>query len=123
MDSMMGNVKPLITNSLPPGEYREKLVDLFFVKFQAKSDPTQLVDLGIPIYDKYFSHEEIKGLIQFYQTPLGQKMLSVLPKMTAEIVDLGQQWGADLGRQCMQEVLAEHPDLESAMEAAGKQQQ
>src|SRR5262245_61606994 len=33
IDSMSKSIKPLLTNSLPPGQYREKLVDLFFAKF------------------------------------------------------------------------------------------
>src|SRR5579872_5763280 len=122
MDSMEGSIKPLLASALPPGEYRDKLIDLFFAKFQSKANPKALLDLAVPLYDKYYSHEEIKGLIQFYQTPLGQKTLSILPKLMAESMNTGQEWGRQLGAQCMEEVLAEHPDLKSAMIAAGKQQ-
>ena len=62
----------------------------------------------------------MKGLIQFYQTPLGQKTISVLPELTGEMAEAGKQWGQQLGRQSMQEVLTEHPDLASALEAASK---
>lgn len=123
MDSMRQNIKPLMTNSLPPGEYREKLVNLFFAKFQAKADLKELLDKAVPVYDKYFSHDEIKGLLAFYQTPLGQKTISVLPKVTAEMTQAGQQWGEEMGRQCMQDVLAEHPDLAAALDASEKASQ
>ena len=123
MNSMSQDIKPLIANSLPPGEYREKLVDLFFAKFQSKMDAKQLLDLAVPVYDKYFTQEEIKGLIQFYQTPLGKKMKEVLPRLYLELTDAGRQWGERAGQESMREVLAEHPDLERALEAAGKQQQ
>ncbi len=89
MDGMEKGIKPLMMNALPPGEYREKLVDLFFAKFQSKADPRQLLDLAVPVYDKYYTHAEIKGLIQFYGTPLGQKLVSVQPKMTGELQDAG----------------------------------
>jgi uncharacterized protein len=95
MDGMQQSVKPMMTNSLPPGEYREKLVDLFFVKFRSKADPQQMLDLAVPIYDKYYSHEEIKGLIQFYETPLGQKTISLLPKMMGELQEEGRQMGRE----------------------------
>ena len=39
MDRMEKSIKPLMTSSFPPGEYRETLVDLFFVKFHSKRDP------------------------------------------------------------------------------------
>ena len=79
MDGMEKNIKPLLTSSFPPGEYREKLIDLFFAKFHSKRDLQQLLDLAIPPYDKYYSPEDLKRLIQFYATPVGQKTLTVLP--------------------------------------------
>ncbi len=123
MDRMEKSIKPLMANSLPPGEYRQKLIDLFFVKFHSKVDTPHLLDLAVPIYDKYLSHEEIKGLIQFYRTPLGQKAISVLPKVSGELGEEGKKWGEGIGRQSMLEVLAEHPDLAEALAAAKKANQ
>lgn len=120
MNSMQENLRPLMTNSLPPGNYREKLVDLFLTKFRSKADPAHMIDIAVQLYDKYLSQEDIKGLIQFYQTPVGQKAISILPRLLAELVQSGQQWGQEVGRETMQEVLAEHPDLAEAMAAAAK---
>ena len=118
MDEMEKSMRPLMTNSLPPGDYRDQLVELFFQRFHEKHSPDHLVDLMVPIYDKYYSDDEIKGLIQLYQTDLGKKMLSVLPKIMAESQAAGGRWGQELGRECMIEVLAEHPDLRKQLEAA-----
>ena len=120
MDAMLKNIKPVLAGSLPPGDYREKLIELFLEKFHAKADPQLLVDMVVPIYDKHLSHEEVKALIQFYQTPLGKKTLSALPAIAIESREAGEKWGTALGQDCMREVLAEHPDLAHAMEAAGK---
>jgi len=123
MDSMSKSIKPLLTNSLPPGDYREKLVDLFFAKFTAKADVPHLLDLAVPVYDRNFSHEEIRGLIAFYQTPLGQKAIATLPKVTSEMQEQGRKWGEELGKQCMVEVLSEHPELADALNAAAQNTQ
>jgi hypothetical protein len=126
MDGTEKGIRPLMMNALPPGEYREKLVDLFFAKFHSKAAPQQLLDLAVPAYDKYYTHEEIKGLIQFYGTPLGQKLVSIQPKMTGELQEAGRKWGEGLGRDSMIEVLSEHPELATALQAAaqkGKQPQ
>ena len=120
MDSMEGNIKPLMTNSFPPGEYRDKLIELFFVKFHSKFDQQAILDLAVPVYDKYYSDDEVKGLIRLYETPLGQKMLATLPQVTAELQAAGQKQGEELGRQSMMEVLAEHPEMEKALQAAAK---
>jgi hypothetical protein len=123
MDHMEQTVRPMVTNALPPGDYRDKLVDLFFEKFRSKRDPAELMNLVIPIYDKYYSDEDIRGLIQLYQTPLGKKMLSALPQVMAESQAAGAKWGEQIGRQSMLEVLAEHPDLQKAMEDAKRNAQ
>ena len=128
MTQVMGNLetdmKPMLMKSLPPGDYREKLVDLFFEKFMArvKTQMPSLLDAMIIIYDKYFSDEDIKGLIQFYQTPLGQKTLSNLPKVVRESQAAGEKLGAKMGLEAMQDVMSEHPELKQEMEDAQKSQ-
>ena len=118
MDQMEKTIRPMVTEALPPGDYREKLVNLFFEKFRSKRQPDELADLVVPIYNKYYSDEDIKGLIQLYQTPLGKKMLSTLPQVMAESQAAGTKWGQQIGRESMMEVLAEHPELQKAMEQA-----
>ena len=120
MDGTQKNMRPMMVNMLPPGEYRDKLIDLFFEKFRSKADVRVLVNLAVQKYDKYLSEEEVKGLIQFYSTPLGQKTLSVLPKLMVELQGESMKWGEDLGRQSMIEVLSEHPELRKALEDASQ---
>lgn len=120
MDGMESSVKTLMSGSLPPGEYRDQLLDLFFQKFRAKRDTNQLIELVIPIYDKYYTHDDIRALIAFYETPVAKKMVAVLPKVVQESQTAGLNWGGDLGRQCMLEVLGEHPELQRALLEAKK---
>jgi hypothetical protein len=117
--SMSDAVRPLLESSLPQGEYRAQLLDLFFQKFQAKMNVDQLLELAIPIYDKHFSLEDIEGLTKFYQTPLGKKTISVLPQVLIETQAAGRKYGEEAGRQAMMEVLEEHPDLKKSLEEAG----
>src|SRR5215831_7085374 len=92
--TMEANVRPAITNVLPPGEYRAKLVDLFVAKYKSKLNPEELKERAIPVYDKHFSAAEIKEMIRFYESPLGQKVLKEMPIVTAELQQIGQAWGA-----------------------------
>lgn len=120
MEEMEKNMRPLVAGALPPGEYRDKLVDLFFEKLKSKRDPEQLLAMIIPIYDKYYSDDEIKELIEMYESPIGQKMVSLLPKIAADLQATGKTWGEQMGRQSMLEVLAEHPELQTALQNAYK---
>lgn len=122
MGNMQVSMKPMLMNSLPPGEYRAKLVDLFFEKFMARvtAEMPSLLNAMVVTYDKYFSDEDIKGLIQFYRTPLGQKTLSNLPKVVSESQAAGEKLGAKMGLEAMQEVMSEHPELKQELEDARK---
>lgn len=123
MGKMEKDMRPVLSNSLPPGDYREKLLDLFFVKFNEKFDMEKLIDLAVPVYDKYFSDDEIKELAKYYETPIGQKAKSVLPKVMSELQEAGKQSGEKIGRESILEVLDEHPDLKQALEEAAKARQ
>jgi hypothetical protein len=122
MTSMESSIKPLMMNSLPPGDYREKLVDLFFQEFlsRANIEMPRLLDAAIPVYDKYYSNEDIKGLIHFYETALGQKAISLMPKISTELQSQGTKLGETIGRDAMLKVLSDHPELKSALEDAEK---
>ncbi|MFT5133813.1 MAG: hypothetical protein ACI9SC_002286 [Gammaproteobacteria bacterium] len=49
------------------------------------------------IYHKYLSMAEIQELVDFYKTPTGSKVVSVLPLLTQEGMLAGQAHGQTLG--------------------------
>lgn len=57
----------------------------------------QLKEVVIPIYEKHFTGDEIKELIRFYSTPLGQKAIREMPVLMSESMQAGQEWGKSLG--------------------------
>ena len=120
MTAMEANMKPAVIAMLPPGDYREQLAELFFEKFNSKLNLQQFLDMAATSYDKYLSDGDIKGLILFYQTPLGRKTLTVLPKLNVELQTQGMQIGQQLGKESMEEVLSEHPELAKALGDASR---
>jgi hypothetical protein len=68
-----------------------KTTTISLVKRQISSQGG-LVDRVIPIYDRHYTHNEIRGLIKFYESPLGKKMASVRPEITKEGIVVAEQW-------------------------------
>ena len=60
----------------------------------------------IPIYDKYFTGEEIKEMIRFYSTDLGKKTIKVMPSLLGESMQAGRKWGESLGPEIARRVRA-----------------
>jgi hypothetical protein len=51
----------------------------------------------IPIYARHFSHKDIRGLLKFYQTDLGKKIIKIWPLILQESMTLAQDWSKSLG--------------------------
>ncbi|MBV9075538.1 MAG: DUF2059 domain-containing protein [Acidobacteria bacterium] len=78
--------------------------DEFWDTFVKEVHSDELVDLVIPIYDKYYTRDEIHDLTLFYQSPVGQKTIKVLPKLSADAIDAGQEWGKMVADRAMRKL-------------------
>lgn len=45
---------------------------------------------------KHYTHDDIKKMMEFYNSPIGKKIQEVTPKMTKEQMQAGQEWGMEL---------------------------
>jgi len=52
----------------------------------AKEMMPKMMDEMATSYDKYFTEQEIKDFITFYNTPAGQKYISVMPEMMKDLM-------------------------------------
>ena len=86
------------------GSFRKSLPDVpaeFWDEFQKDIHPEDLEELIVPIYGKHFQESEIQGLLDFYRTPLGKKVIQELPAITSESFSAGQQWGRGLAEKAI----------------------
>lgn len=58
-----------------------------------------LVERTVPIYQKHLTLEDIQGVIAFYRTPVGQKYAEKTPLINQESMQIGQQWGMEIGKE------------------------
>jgi hypothetical protein len=83
-------------------------------------DPDKFVELLIPVYDKHFSDEELKGLIAFYETPLGKKLVAELPPIMTESATIGDKYGRQIANQVIKRMQAEGTFPSAAPAGDGK---
>ena len=60
----------------------------------------------IQIYDEHLTLEDVKGLNQFYSSPLGHKVITILPGVLTESITAGQKWGQALGPEIARRIQA-----------------
>ncbi|MEO8215813.1 MAG: DUF2059 domain-containing protein [Acidobacteriota bacterium] len=73
-------------------------------RFKKKLNPDELVDLMIPVYDKYYTQSDVDGMVDFYKTPLGQKVIATLPGLSSDSMQIGRQWGEAKAHQVIEEL-------------------
>lgn len=71
----------------------------FWNDFMNEVKPETIVDLVVPVYDRNFTDAEIDGMLAFYSSPVGQKMLAKLPVVLQESMEAGKAWGEELGKK------------------------
>ncbi|HYB61194.1 MAG TPA: DUF2059 domain-containing protein [Methylomirabilota bacterium] len=111
VSTMLNQMQRQLMANQPQDERSQEFVNLIMTKLRRKFREADFLSPLIPLYDKYYSDDDIKELIAFYGTPLGQKYLKVAPNITAEGVTVGMQLGERLGEESAREVLQEHPEF------------
>jgi uncharacterized protein len=81
----------------------------YLAEFQKKFDANAVNEQLVGIYDKHFSDEEIKGLLEFYGSPLGQKVAAELPGINREVQFATRTASTQAARQAWQDLRAEYP--------------
>ncbi|MBK7933932.1 MAG: DUF2059 domain-containing protein [Pyrinomonadaceae bacterium] len=57
----------------------------FRERIKTAIDFKKYIDEAIyPLYDKFYSEQELKDLIQFYKSPTGQKVIETMPQLFAD---------------------------------------
>lgn len=83
MDQLLGSFKQ--SNPAVPAKFWDDL--------RGELNAGQLTELVVPIYDRHLSHDDVKQVIAFYESPAGRKLISVQPQIVAESMKAGQDWG------------------------------
>jgi hypothetical protein len=74
------------------------------VERQFEGDRDQMVATVALLYAARFTEAELRQLIDFYRSPLGQKYLQLTPQIANESVRSAQEWAQRLGQNAFQRV-------------------
>lgn len=75
---------------LPP-EFGERFVDRF--------DVDHVLEFTIDSYVEHLEEETIDAMIVFYESEHGRKLSAVLPDLTIELMEKGQRYGEEIGKE------------------------
>jgi len=97
--------------TVPNDEKGQAFVNAFVDAYQKKLDLDQITGQLVSVYDKHFSDDEIKSLLQFYGSPLGQKVAAEMPKISREIQVQSRTAGAKAAKEALQALKEQNPEV------------
>jgi hypothetical protein len=89
----------------------------FWTRLDKDTDTDQLITKLIPVYDKYYSLDDLKAVNAFYQSPPGQRLLQAQPQVLHDSMTISQEWGRQAGMKValeMQDYKQSAPPADSA---------
>ena len=111
IEAGMEQFRSSVLDSQPDNPRAKQFVEAFVVGFQKHFDANSLNERVVPIYDKYLTAEDLQGLLEYYRSPLGQRMLKVLPEVTRESQAAGFALGQKAAQATMDELKTEFPEF------------
>lgn len=88
-----------------------KFMASFNEKFAASAPTKNVTDAMVPIYDKAFTKADIDGLVQFYESPLGQHVVKILPQVLEESQDAAQKMDQEAALNVLRGMSNDYPEL------------
>lgn len=81
----------------------EKVDEEFLNKFKKRilASSDDLIDSIAGVYADTYTLEELKGLVKFYKSDLGQAFMEHMPEVMQKSMELGQAWGQKMSQEIM----------------------
>lgn len=73
--------------------------DVIWQEINKEIKVSEITEIGISIYDKHFTKQEIDDILAFYHTQTGKKFVEKLPIMLQDAQKEGEKWGIEIGRR------------------------
>ncbi|HEY8714863.1 MAG TPA: DUF2059 domain-containing protein, partial [Candidatus Acidoferrum sp.] len=109
---------PHVSNDPKTVAYVNLAGDTFQKNFDQQRALSQIAD----IYNKHYSDDEIRGLLNFYSSPLGQKFAAESPKIAKEIAAVQGAAVSIATRESLEALKAQDPanDKSATLDARSK---
>jgi hypothetical protein len=100
-----------LSASVSTNERGQQFVNAFAEEYKAKFNPDDATAQLVTIYDQHFTQDEIKGLLQFYGSPLGQKFAAEMPKINGEMQAANRALSMRVARDVLQDLRRQYPGV------------
>jgi uncharacterized protein len=107
---IIGQVRQGMSRALPPDRL-QKFMETFTQKYNAAAPASAVTDVQATIYARHFSMDDIKTLVQFYETPVGQRVVKAMPQISRETEAASREIDQQAAVTVLREMSDEYTEL------------
>src|SRR5260370_912593 len=96
---------------VPASDRGQQFANAFIEGYRAKFNPDNATAQLVTVYDQHFTQDEIKGLLQFYGSPLGQKFAAEMPKINLEMQAANRAFSMRIAKDVLQDLRKQYPGV------------
>jgi hypothetical protein len=111
IDASTEQYKEKLLAAIPNNQRGQAFVTAFSDSYQKRIDVDALSEAMVRLYDKHFTAEEIKALLEFYGSPAGQKFAAEMPKLMREFQAESRSQGARAAKQTIDGLKEQNREL------------
>ncbi len=100
-----------LLSAVPDNDKGQTFVNQTINEYEKRYDLDRVNEQLVLLYDKHYTDDEIKGLLQFYGSPLGQKVAAESPKIFREIQETTRAEAGKAAKAALQQVKQENPGI------------
>ena len=113
-ESLTDQVKQAISRTVAP-DRMDKFMGDFNQKLALRAPAERTDDALIAGYSSRFSTQEIEGLSQFYESPLGQKMEKEMPQLMREAQVTGISLQREAAISTLRDMTGDYPEIKQLL--------
>lgn len=97
--------------TVPNSDKGQTFVNNVITSYEKKFDVDEVTEQIARIYDQHYTDEEIRGLLQFYGSPLGQKVAGESPRVSREIQSATRNVASRTAHDALQAAKQANPEV------------
>lgn len=77
----------------------------FWDEFAKAVMTDELPSLLVPVYDRHFTHDQIRELITFWKSPTGRMLAEKQPLLQQDAMSVGEHWGQKVSMEIVSKLM------------------
>lgn len=113
-EQLAAYLKNMLNKNLPATEHKDDITKTLISKVNEHMISDEFISRLVPAYDQSFSLDELNGIIKFYETPVGRKLLESAPQISSEASRISDEWIKGMIPEILDELMEQYPELKQA---------